>query len=113
VLNFHARVSGTNCVGNDGEAVQGNTLDIEVEVRWEGDDGTEGEALPAEAAAAAAAAAAASPVVGLPLPHGRLVLSVLGAEDGSEETRVVIDTAYNSGWCENTHNTLLVVAPVS
>lgn len=60
-------------IGHSGDVVQGNTLDIEVDVRWEG----------------------AEPAV---IPHGRLVLSVLGADDGSEETRVVIDTSYNSGW---------------
>ena len=75
----------TPLVGSDGTVVQGNTLDIELEVRWAGQ--------------------ASRPAGVGPIPHGRLVLSILGAEDGSEETQVVIDTAYNAGWSTLMPNT--------
>jgi hypothetical protein len=69
-----------------GGIVAGQLLDLELEVRFP-TEATGGVATP----------------TGIPL--GRLVLSVFGAADGSEETRVVVQTDYNSGWATLMPNT--------
>jgi sucrose-6-phosphate hydrolase SacC (GH32 family) len=59
------------CYFPGGPVLQGRTLDLELEVRFDS---------------------------GNSLPQGKLVLTVFGAADGSESTQIIVDTAYNSGW---------------